>query len=239
MPATPAPRLRRRLAGLALPVLLVLGTASGCSSKGSSSDAAGSATSTTSTTSAPRRSTTSTTEAGAGGALAPRRVPAGWKALADPRLDVAVAVPGGWDQREVDPEDVSGAVDDSGFGAGLGAASSMLGDAVVIAADGGADGTVTVLQLGVSLPTVPASLGEQATSQLEQMGARKVRATSVRVPGLDPDVRGLLVSAEVRADGRWVATRSLLIPASRGLASVSVRADRVTADRVLASVTAR
>ena len=184
-------------------------------------------------------------QAGSGGSSSGTSLPAGYKLVHRKGIGVVFAVPKSWSVLDVDAGKLSAsqqalAEDNPELAGILQQSSGLYADAKIVSAIGPADGSGTqsaiASQLGLSLRSIPAAMGQEVSSQFGAIGGSKVHTKSVQVRGLDADQESLRIDVTLLTGGRAVELHEMLVPAPNGIAIIAVRAAPAIADRILASV---
>jgi hypothetical protein len=213
---------------LAMAAVVALGSVLVACSDDAGSDEAATTPSTTVAT------TTTTSPDGSGGApVDPASLPDGWAPVRAEGVGVGLAVPGHWRVEELDAEQVAdrGAslaeVDPQLAGMIEQAGALVAGGRVVLAADAEGGGTelASVVQLDLSLPTVPESFVAQVRRQVEAIGGEDVMAERVALPGLREPARALRVEATLPLGADRARLLIVVVPTDIGLAIVSIRSE--------------
>jgi len=194
-------------------------------------------------------STTTTTEptSSADTPVKPATIPVGYRALNGKDVAVGIAVPTSWVKFEMTGDEITANAkalgkDNPELANLAGAAGGMLSDAVVLAARGtgtfGRRPVATIIQTDLSLPTIPATMGDQFERQFEAAGAKNVTTSSLKIPGLDPDARALSVSVTMSVGGQDGELHEVIVPTSHGLAIIAMSGNDKTVDTIISTIAA-
>ncbi len=179
--------------------------------------------------------------------VAPARIPPGYEALNAEDVAVGLAVPESWKRIELTADQITAnskamAEENPELANLAGAASGMLSDAEILAAQGvGAFGRrpiVAVIQSDMTLRSIPASMGDQFAQQFEAVGGKDVTTEMIDVPGLDDGVQALSVSVTMSVAGNDVALHEVIVPTSHGLAIVAMTGTESTVDLITSTIAA-
>ena len=201
----------------------------------------------TTTPSATSPSTTTTTEVHADArAVDPASVPDGFQVVQRKGIGVGLAVPRSWTIVDLDSSDLTAAqrqlIDTDPQLAGMiGRAGGLLDSAKALAAGDPADATrptVSVVQLDLSLPTIPKLVADQMRNQMAALGATDVRSESLVVPGLSAGARALRLDATLNIASMKQRLQMVIVPASAGIVVVTVRADAATTRAIVSTIAA-
>ena len=192
--------------------------------------------------------TTTTRPAGAGDTpVKPARIPLGYRALNGKDVAVGIAVPTSWVKIQMTGDEITANAkalgkDNPELANLAGSAGGMLSDAVVLAARGtgtfGRRPVATIIQTDLSLPTIPATMGDQFERQFEAAGGKDVSTSMLKVPGLDPDARALSVSVTMAVGGQDAELHEVIVPTSHGLAIIAISGNDKTVDTILSTIAA-
>jgi hypothetical protein len=172
-------------------------------------------------------------------------VPPGFQRVARKGIGITFAVPKGWSVADVDGGQLTAgqkalAEENPQLAGILEQSSGLYANSKIVSAIGPVDRegaqTAVAAQLGLSLRSIPAAMGDQVASGFDAMGGAKVHTESVAVRGLDDDQESLRIDLTIDQGGRSIEMHELMIPAPDGIVVLAVRARAAIADRILASV---